>query len=409
MSLAHITIPLQSRLPAITIQLPASKSESNRALIIQALCQPRPVLHNLSEARDTQTMLRLLQSKDRELNVLDAGTTMRFLTAYCSVSGREALLTGTPRMQERPIGPLADALKKLGAPLTYAVNEGYPPLEIGRNFQQQTDHLQVRSDISSQFISALLLVAPALPQGLKLQLMGTTSSRPYIQMTLDLMEHFGARWSWQGDTITIEPGGYKSNEYSIESDWSGASYWFSLVALADQAEIFLPNLRPNSLQGDKRIIEIMEKLGVQARWESEGIRLSKKGHQATIEQDFDDCPDLAQTVAVCCAAKGISGRFTGIQSLRIKETDRIAALQNELAKIGAGLEEEKDGAWRLIPSAKLPEQVFINTYDDHRMAMAFAPLATKMQVSIEHPDVVNKSFPRFWEQLQRAGFQIMNA
>lgn len=406
MSSAALKIQPKAQLPALTIQLPASKSESNRALIIQALCQPQPLLHNLSEARDTQTMLRLLQSREYKLDVLDAGTTMRFLAAYCSVSGREALLTGTPRMLERPIGPLAEALKKLGAPLTYALKEGYPPLKIGKDFKQQTDQLQIRSDISSQFISALLLVAPALPRGLKLQLTGPTSSRPYIQMTLDLMQHFGARWQWTEDTITIEPGGYKSNEFSIESDWSGASYWFSLVALADAAEIFLPNLRQNSLQGDKRIVEIMEKLGVQTRWEADGIRLRKSHHQTTLEQDFDDCPDLAQTIAVCCAAKGIGGRFTGLHSLRIKETDRIAALQNELAKIGARLQEEQAGVWQLIPAAQLPTQIFVNTYDDHRMAMAFAPLATKMEVTIEEPEVVNKSFPRFWEQLERAGFQF---
>ena len=406
MSLPSLSIDKRSSLPKGSIQLPASKSESNRALIIQALCQPRPSLHNLSEARDTQTMQRLLQSQEWELDVLDAGTTMRFLAAYCSVSGREGLLTGTPRMLERPIGPLGEALQQLGAPLSYANKEGYPPLKIGKDFQQKTDRLQIRSDISSQFISALLLVAPALPQGLKLQLTGPTSSRPYIQMTLDLMAHFGARWAWEGDTIEIAPGGYKSTEYTIEGDWSGASYWFSLVALADEAEIFLPDLRQNSLQGDKRIIEIMEKLGVGTRWEGNGVWLFKTEPQSSIDQDFDDCPDLAQTIAVCCAAKGIRGRFTGLHSLRIKETDRIAALQNELAKIGATLLEDSDGAWILTPSAQLPQQVSIHTYDDHRMAMAFAPLATKMQVEIEDPSVVNKSVPRFWEQIERAGFEV---
>ena len=408
MSTSALTIHHLPGLLPVTIQLPASKSESNRALIIQALCNPRPALHNLSEARDTQTMQRLLQSQELELNVLDAGTTMRFLAAYCSVSGREVILTGTPRMLERPIGPLAEALRQLGAPLTYAVKEGYPPLKIGKDFQQKTDQLQIRSDISSQFISALLMVGPALPKGLNLQLMGAVSSRPYIQMTLDLMEHFGARWRWEGDTIEIAPGGYSSAAYSIEGDWSGASYWFSLVALAEHAEILLPDLRQHSLQGDKRIIEIMEKLGVGTRWEEGGVRLFKTPARDHIEQDFDDCPDLAQTVAVCCAAKGISGSFTGLHSLRIKETDRIAALQNELAKIGASLEEDQSGVWKLNPAKQLPKQVFINTYDDHRMAMAFAPLATKMEVKIEHPEVVNKSFPRFWEQIERAGFSVGN-
>jgi 3-phosphoshikimate 1-carboxyvinyltransferase len=409
MSAASLSIYPKATLPPVTIQLPASKSESNRALIIQALCLPRPTLHNLSEARDTQTMQRLLNSEAYELDVLDAGTTMRFLAAYCAASGREALLTGTPRMLERPIGPLVNALQQLGAPISYAVKDGYPPLKIEKNFQQQTERLSIRSDISSQFISALLMIAPSLPKGLKLELVGAISSRPYIQMTLDLMEHFGARWHWEGNTIEIAPGGYTPNEYSIEGDWSGASYWFSLVALADRAEIFLPDLRQNSLQGDKRVIEIMEKLGVGTRWEGNGVHLFKKEAQPTVEQDFDDCPDLAQTIAVCCAAKGVTGRFTGLRSLRIKETDRIAALQNELGKIGATLLEEKEGngVWILTPSKALPKQVFINTYDDHRMAMAFAPLATKMEVAIEHPEVVNKSFPRFWEQIERAGFKVV--
>jgi 3-phosphoshikimate 1-carboxyvinyltransferase len=407
--MASHTIRLQKK-PHISpsrVLLPASKSESNRALIIQALCSPRPELHNLSEARDTQTLQRLLLSADPELNVLDAGTTMRFLAAYCSVSGRQALLTGTPRMLERPIGPLVAALQALGAPIRYAQREGYPPLIIEGRIEQRSRQLSIRSDISSQFISALLLIAPALPQGLKLQLSGTISSRPYIQMTLDLMAHFGARWQWTGDTISVNPGGYSPKPYSIEADWSGASYWFSLLALAEAGELLLPGLRPNSLQGDREIVPIMEKLGVGSRWEEEGLQLFKIPPQEQLEQDFADCPDLAQTVAVCCAAKGITGRFTGLHSLRIKETDRIAALQAELAKMSAGLEEERGGVFRLIPARQpLPERLQIATYDDHRMAMAFAPLATLMEVEIEDPEVVQKSFPRFWEQMKGVGFEF---
>ena len=408
MTAKTVSINTHHKLPAVDIQLPASKSESNRALIIAALCKEEVKLSNLSEARDTQTMQRLLRSEEEVMDVLDAGTTMRFLTAYYAVTGQQKTLTGTPRMQERPVGILTEALITLGAKIEYLKNEGYPPHKITGPFQQKTNKLSIRGDVSSQYISALLMIAPALPQGLELQLTGKVGSRPYIEMTLQLMERFGVKTEWKNDVISVPAGQpYKANSYQVESDWSGASYWLGMVALADKAEINLLGLRPDSLQGDIKILDIMEFAGVGHSWEEGKLRLFKQEAAPRIDVDFTHCPDLAQTVAVACAAKGINGRFTGLESLRIKETDRIAALQNELAKIKARLTEPETGNWDLESSEELPVgPVNIHTYEDHRMAMAFAPLATLLPVVIKEPDVVNKSYPRFWENMESAGFEL---
>ena len=408
MTAQAVSIKTNNNLLPADIQLPASKSESNRALIIAALCKEKTTLTNLSEARDTQTMQRLLQSDEEVMDVLDAGTTMRFLTAYFAVTGQQKILTGTPRMQQRPVGILVDALRTLGAKIEYQKEDGFPPHKITGSFEQKTNKLSIRGDVSSQYISALLMTAPALPQGLELQLTGKIGSRPYIEMTLQLMERFGVKAEWNDTVIKVAPGqNYKANSYQVESDWSGASYWLSQVALAEKAEIILLGLRPDSLQGDIRILDIMGPVGVGHSWEGGKLRLFKQEASMHIDVDFTHCPDLAQTVAVACAAKGISGSFTGLESLRIKETDRIAALQNELAKIGAKLTEPSEGKWELIPSKGLPSgPVQVHTYDDHRMAMAFAPLACLLPVIIEEPSVVNKSYPRYWENLESAGFKL---
>lgn len=399
-------LPHISSIQHTDIPLVGSKSESNRALIIQALTHPRPVIHQLSAARDTQTLQRLLTSDAYELDVLDAGTTMRFLTAFCAVTGRKARLTGTERMQQRPIGLLVDALRELGADIRYEKAEGYPPLLIGEDFQQQTDQISLRSDISSQYISALLLVAPSLPQGLTLTLEGPVSSKPYIDLTLGLMAHFGVYGQWKGNSIQVPPKPYQPRPFSVEADWSGASYWFSLVALAESGSLTLKGLKPDSLQGDRQIMKLMEPLGVQAHWMPEGLLLDKSGKPAEkITIDFTPCPDLAQTILPCCAALGVRGSFSGMHSLRVKETDRIAALQNELAKLGASLLENEEGIWELTPPESLPAEAFIATYDDHRMAMGFAPLATRLSLSIENPAVVNKSFPSFWDELGKTGIK----
>jgi 3-phosphoshikimate 1-carboxyvinyltransferase len=324
---------------------------------------------------------------------------MRFLTAYFSVAGKTKVLTGTHRMKERPIGLLVDALRQLGAQIKYLEKDGFPPLETSGFQSQKTNSLEIRGDVSSQYISALMMIAPTLPQGLKLRLTGKIGSRPYIEMTASLMRQFGAEVTFVEDTIAVSPKPYTPATHTVESDWSAVSYWFAFAALASEAEIFLPRLQPNSLQGDRVIADIMKDLGVSAALENGLLKLTKTAVAREIRWDFTHCPDLAQTVAVVCAAKKIPGRFTGLESLRIKETDRIAALQNELRKIGADLIEEGP-QWTLVPSTRLPESASFQTYKDHRMAMAFAPLATLMKVEIENPEVVRKSYPRFWDDLE---------
>lgn len=387
----------------------SSKSESNRALIIQALSDGQITLHNLSEARDTQTMQRLLTSIAPELDVLDAGTTMRFLVAFCAVKKQGKVIRGTDRMHQRPIKILAEALRELGASVEYLNHEGYPPVLVhGFLSEQEKDSIKIQGDVSSQYISALLMIAPTLKKGLTLELTGKIGSRPYINMTLSLMQHFGIQHQWQENRIHIAPQAYGAGEYTIESDWSGASYWYSVVALAEQAEIKLLGLRQVSFQGDIAIAEIMNHLGVASTFHADGVVLSKKATNDAFEYDFADCPDLAQTVAAVCAAKGVKCTMTGLESLRIKETDRIHALQVELAKIGATL-EEKGQQWILTPghiSTPMDQPIIFDTYDDHRMAMALAPLATRMHVIIKEPDVVNKSYPSYWQDLQKIGFDV---
>ncbi len=383
--------------------LPASKSINNRALIINALAGSKTEIQNMSDANDVQLMLRLVNSPDATIDVEDAGTTMRFLTAYFAITNQHKTLTGTSRMKERPIGILVNALRSLGAEISYTEKDGYPPLKLSGFSGQKTDILRIRGDVSSQFISALMMVAPILPKGLTLELEGKVGSRPYIEMTASIMKHFGADSKFTGNKVVVPHQSYTSAPFTVESDWSGASYWFAFAALAEQAEIYLPKLYLQSLQGDSVIVKIMDPLGVQATMENGLLKLTRKESKKELHWDFTDCPDLGQTVAVVCAAKGIKGYFTGLESLRIKETDRIAALQNELQKIGANLTEEDSAHWTLIPSAALPTNAFFNTYKDHRMAMAFAPLATLMEVEIEKPEVVKKSYPNFWNDLKTFG------
>ncbi len=392
-----------------TIHLPASKSESNRALIINALSGNRGTLHNLAAARDTRTMLRLLESEDHTLDVIDAGTTMRFLTAYVAATGKDKILTGTPRMCERPIALLVDALRKLGAHIDYLQKDGFPPIHIKGIQPTGVNQVSIRGDVSSQYISALLMIAPLLPNGLTLELTGHVGSRPYIQMTMEQMRQFGVQPEWQGNTIVVKPQSYQATEYTVESDWSGASYWYSMVALAPDAEVELIGLKEHSLQGDSRITEIMKSIGVQSRFTATGVRLTKGPAQSSVQVDFADCPDLAQTVAVCCAAKNIHLTLTGIESLKIKETDRVFALQQELAKFGATLQEVAPEVYETTPvQSQSGRKAEVHTYDDHRMAMAFAPLALLEPITIEHPHVVVKSYPSFWQDLQQAGFKVIS-
>ncbi|HTF81419.1 MAG TPA: 3-phosphoshikimate 1-carboxyvinyltransferase, partial [Cytophagales bacterium] len=392
--------------------LVSSKSESNRALIINAVGGNMCNLSNLSEARDTQTMQRLLGSGDPVLDVIDAGTTMRFLTAYLSLKGASKTLTGTPRMCERPIGILVDALRVLGANITYENKDGYPPLRIAPYHYSGNNRIKIKGDVSSQFISALLMSSPLLPEGLYLELEGKIASKPYIEMTLDLMRHFGVNPTWvDQQTIHVPKQTYKAGDYTIESDWSGASYWFSIVSLSKDAQIELLGLKENSLQGDSAIVDIMSDLGVKSEFTGRGVRLSKSHVVKNKSIDFSDCPDLAQTVAVCAAAHGVDLTLTGLESLRIKETDRVAAIQNELQSYGADMVEVSPNVFKITRKDNfgINPNVIIKTYDDHRMAMAFAPLAMIGDIQISEPDVVKKSYPGFWNDLKSVGFQVLNS
>ncbi len=401
-----------------TAQLPASKSEANRALILRALAGGG-ILGNLSDANDTQLMLRLLAAAPdaAELSAEDAGTVMRFLTAYLTVTNWRGRLTGTARMQERPIAVLVDALRQAGGQLTYLHNEGYPPLAIeGFSAADKTAEptaLAVRGDISSQYISALLMVGPRLPGGLCLTLTGHVGSRPYIDMTLALMRRFGADFAVEGNVLTVQPGAYQPTDYVVESDWSAASYWYALVALgAAGSEITLPGLRRESLQGDQAIARMMTLFGVETTFQTGAVHLRQVPLRVAAEipvLDFADCPDLAQTVAVVAAALGRPVEMRGLESLRIKETDRIAALQTELAKFGGDLRDLGAGRFRAESAGFGVSGQLVATYHDHRMAMAFAPLALRGPLAIEAPMVVRKSYPQFWRELAKAGFAVSEA
>ncbi|MEA5137715.1 3-phosphoshikimate 1-carboxyvinyltransferase [Arcicella rigui] len=389
------------------IPLPSSKSESNRALIINALAKGKDNLSNLAEARDTQTMMRLLASDDAVADVIDAGTTMRFLTAYFAVTGQKKTMTGTPRMCERPIGILVDALRSLGADIDYLNKEGYPPLQLNGFQFAGNKNLSIRGDVSSQYISAILMIAPLLPEGLVLTITGELGSKPYIEMTIQQMKSFGITVTpdWDNMTITVPAQQYEVIPYAIESDWSGASYWFAIVALSEFADVELEllGLKENSLQGDSVITDIMSHLGVKSEYTGRGFKLTKIPADTALAWDFTNCPDLAQTVCVVAAAKNIPLTLTGIESLKVKETDRVYALQTELAKIGGSLVEvEKNHKYLLTANGEaIKADTAIHTYDDHRMAMAFAPLALVSDITIEEPDVVVKSYPSFWKHLAK--------
>lgn len=391
------------------IALPSSKSESNRALIIQGLSNNSIQLDNLSSARDTRTLIRLLESEGHVLDVIDAGTTMRFLTAYFAAIGRDQILTGTPRMCKRPIHILVDALKSLGADIQYWKQEGFPPLHIvSKGGQLEGGEVSMAGNVSSQFISAVLMIGPTLSGGVQLHLTGEISSRPYINMTRSLMAHFGVDVRWEGQSLIVPEQAYQAGSYTIESDWSAASYWYSLVALAEEATISLKGLRKDSFQGDHHIHELMKPFGVHTEFEADSVRLTKvetPTDPELIEIDFSNTPDLAQTIAVVSAAKNIPVRMTGLHTLRIKETDRIEAIKNELAKFG--VEVQVDGDICTIEGQSVPSKQGIQTYEDHRMAMAFAPMVMlQPQLMIHEPEVVEKSYPEYWDHLKQVGIRI---
>ena len=404
----RIQITAPQRISA-TIQLPSSKSISNRALIIHALGNGTHMPENLSDCDDTQVMIRALDGSPKDtIDIMAAGTAMRFLTAYLSVTPGCRIITGTQRMQQRPIQILVDALRELGAHIEYVANEGYPPLRItGSKLTQDT--ISLPGHISSQYISALLMLGPSLENGITIRLTGDIISRPYINLTLQLMKDFGARAYWTSDSeLKVEPQPYQSVPFYVESDWSAASYWYQITALATEAEVTLPGLFEHSYQGDSQVANLFRMLGVETIHKGKTVILQKTGHCVQrLDYHFVDQPDLAQTFVVTCALLGIPFRFSGLQSLKIKETDRIAALINEMAKLGYVIQEEANAVLSWEGKRSTPTGEAIDTYEDHRMAMAFAPASLVLPtIQINHPQVVSKSYPNYWNDLQQAGFII---
>lgn len=401
-----------------TIHLPASKSISNRALVIHAMAGSNIRPSNLSDCDDTEVIITALQDMPEVINIKAAGTAMRFMTAYLAATNGEHTITGTERMQNRPIGILVDALRYLGANIEYEGKEGYPPLHIkGRPLEG--GKLEVVGNISSQYISALLMIGPILKKGLELRLTGEIASRPYIDLTLWTMQEFGADAEWTDiDTITVKPQPYKDREYLVENDWSAASYWYEMLALNANidSEIKLEGLMDGSKQGDSVIKYIFSLLGVKTEFASteanKPTTVTLKAHRCLLprlDYDFTGSPDLAQTLVVCCCLMGVKFKFTGLASLKIKETDRIEALKKELLKIGYVIKDENDNTLLWDGDTCTPTFEPIDTYEDHRMAMAFAPAAFKFPgLRINNPEVVSKSYPHFWEDLRKVGFEIIN-
>jgi len=397
-----------------TVQLTGSKSESNRALIINALSDGAVKIENLSEAADTitlQTILSQIKSKTTPRNTIDvgpAGTAMRFLTSYLNLIQETFILTGSPRMQERPIGILVDALKEIGADIHYQKRSGFPPIIIEGGMFQNKKQISIKGNVSSQYISSLLLIAANLKKGLTIDIQGELTSRPYVTMTLEMLKECGIDYEFRENKIEIENQQYKPSTLFIEPDWSAASYWYLIVALSEQGHIILPGLKKESLQGDMAIVEIMKHFSVDSSFQDDGLHLRKSNNISNKTTfDFKECPDLAQTIIVLAAAQKKDLTFTGLETLKIKETDRINALQNEIAKFGVELIADGENYHLKTSDFYYPEHITFQTYEDHRMAMAFAPLALIFdQIKIEEPQVVEKSYPTFWEHLIAQGFEI---
>ena len=387
------------------IQITGSKSESNRMLLLQAL-YPQITLDNLSNSDDTVAMKSGLESDKNMVDIGHAGTSMRFLSAYYStLENQEKILTGSSRMQERPIGVLVDALRQLGADISYLKNEGYPPLLI-KGKQLRANEVRLSANISSQYITALMLIAPSLPDGLRLYLEGKLTSIPYIEMTLSLLHKIGVDAIFSGQHIQVFPKkDITQITHAVESDWSSASYYFSMVALAKEADVSLSTYKKDSLQGDRVLMDVYQQFGVKSSIENNTLALKKQTMGSThVQLDLSDAPDIAQTIAVTCYGLGLSCSLTGLHTLKIKETDRLVALQNELSKLGATIEITDKSLHLHKRTNPIRPNVLIETYHDHRMAMAFAPLGLLVPIRIQDADVVTKSYPGFWKDLEQNGF-----
>ena len=392
-----------------TIYLNSSKSESNRLLIIKALSEKEITIKNLSKANDSVLLKNLLESENLVVwDAQDAGTSFRFLTSFLAIKKEHVVLSGTERMKQRPVKVLVDALNKIGAEILYLENEGFPPIYVKGKINQVKNKLDIPGDISSQYISSLLLIAPLLEKGIEINIEEPFYSRPYVNMTLNLMNSFGIKSEVKGNKISIKNQEFSSGSYIVESDWSAASYWYSILSISDNINnLTLQGLKKKSNQGDSVISELMKSFGVNTQYKEDGIVLTKiKFDTEEIELDFRDCPDLAQTILVVAAYHKIKLKVSGVESLKIKETDRLVAMKNELKKIGCDFYEEGN-YWILEKRRReIDDELSIDTYKDHRMAMAFAPLASKKSMIINDPDVVVKSYPTYWEDLKKVGFII---
>lgn len=390
------------------IKLAASKSISNRALILKALSNSPYPIENLSDCDDTRVMVETFASKGKLFDIGAAGTSMRFLTAYLSKLPGEWEITGTERMQKRPINILVEALNAIGAHIEYLKVKGFPPLKI-KGKALLGGEIYLSGGVSSQFISALLMIAPTMEKGLIIHLEGDVISVPYIKLTLKIMAEFGVKSDWEGNTIRIYPTEYKPIKYTVESDWSAASYWYEMAALANNANIELKGLFKDSGQGDSKVAELFLDLGVNTEYIDGGVVLTKTDRIAKkMFHNFINEPDLAQTFVVTCCLKNIPFLFTGLQSLKIKETDRIEALKIEMRKLGYVITDSQDSILEWDGERCEPEaDPVIATYEDHRMAMAFAPAAIILEhLKIDEPKVVTKSYPNYWNDLRKVGFEI---
>lgn len=401
------------------ISLPGSKSESNRWLILQALFPEIQQIDNLSDSEDTQVLNNALQQFSRyqnseqdrlKIDVHHAGTAMRFLTAFFAIQpGSNVLLTGSKRMQQRPIAPLVNALNDLGADISYVKEAGYPPLKI-KGKPISGSKVRIQSNISSQYISALMLIGASLPNGLSISFDGELTSKPYVEMTLQQLRQMGIDAQWTKNGIQIFPKSeVETTKVVVESDWSAASYWYSMLAIADEGDVKLSSFSSNSLQGDAMICDIYAKyFGVHTDFQDDQIALTKNSHfqlPQSISLDLNQTPDLAQTIALTCASLGIKAKLTGLHTLKIKETDRLVALQNELEKLGVKVEISSDEI-HLLGFTQVEETPVIETYQDHRMAMSFAPISLKRPLWIKNPEVVGKSYPSYWLDLANLEFAL---
>lgn len=388
------------------VVLTASKSIANRLLMIQALCEEDFQIDNLAKAKDTQTLNEILSNtSSKTWDVGPAGTTMRFLCAFAaSQEGVETELRGTKRMHERPIGILVNALRDLGADIEYLENEGYPPLKVkGKTLPGGV--VVMDGSVSSQFISAILLISPTLEKGIEIHFKGEVASRPYIEMTLKTMESYSVNYTWEDNVIAVKPSEYKAKTSFVEADWSAASYWYEIAAFCEEVDFKITGLQNDSLQSDSACVEIYKSFGVESHFEKDGVRLIKTGKaKPEFNFDFTECPDIAQTVACSMFGLGVQGRLSGLESLRIKETDRVAAIKNEIEKLGGVVEVEGDDV--IIKKSNQLQIALIDTYEDHRMAMAFAPLSIVQDLEIDEPEVVVKSYPEYWKDLIGVGFEV---